>query len=50
MIGRRATLDEGIVGGFERALLDMSCVFILIEGNAVSMINLNYSTYLKSFT
>ena len=50
MTGRRATLDDSTVCSIERALLDTSFVyiFIFIEGNAVSVINLNYSTCLKN--
>ena len=44
MTGWRATLDDSIVCGFERALLNTSFayLFIFIEGNAVKVINLNY--------
>ena len=43
MSGRRATLDDNTVGSIERIILDKSFVyiFIFIEGNAVSVINLN---------
>ena len=52
MTGQRATLDNSTVCSIERALLDMSFfyLFIFIERNAVSSMNLNYSTCMKSFT
>ena len=52
MTGRRAALDGSTVCSIERALLDTYFVylFILIEGNVVSVINLNYNTCMKSFT
>ena len=52
MTGQRATLDNSTVCSIERALLDMRFVyvFILIEGNSVSMTSLNYSTSTKHFT
>ena len=52
MTGRRATLNDSTVCSFNRALLDTSLnyLFIFIERNAVSVINLNYSTCMKSLT
>ena len=52
MTGQRATLDDSTVCSVERALLDTSFIylFIFIEGNAVSVINLNYSSCMQSFT
>ena len=52
MTGCRVNLDNSKVCSIERALLDTSFVylFIFIEGNEVSMINLYYSTCMKSFT
>ena len=47
-MGRRNTLDDSIICSSERVLLDMSYVYIFIDGNAGSMINLNYSTYMSS--
>ena len=51
MTGRRATFYASTVFSFERAL-DACFVylFIIIEGNAVSVINLNNCTCMKSFT
>ena len=51
MTSRMATLHDTTVCGVERALLDTSFIslFISIERNAVSVINLNYSTCIKSF-
>ena len=47
MTGHRATLDNSTVCSIERAILDTSLVylFIFIEGNAVSVINLNYIAF-----
>ena len=52
MTGLRAPVDDSTVCSIKRALLDTSFVylFIFIEGNAVSVMNLNYSTCVKSFT
>ena len=52
MTGQRATLDDYTMCNIEKALLDTSFVyaFISIKGNALSMINLSYSTCMKSFT
>ena len=52
MTGLRATVDDSTMCSIERALLDTSFIyhFIFIEGNAVSVMNLNYSTCIKIFT
>ena len=52
MTGWRATLEDSTVCSIERALLDTSIVYLFnfIEGKAVSVINLNYSSCIKSFT
>ena len=52
MTGRRATLNDSTVFSIEWALLITSFVylFMFIKGNAVSVINLNYSTCIKRFT
>ena len=52
MTGRRATVNDSSVCSIERARIDTSFdyLFIFIEGNAVSMINLNYVALVKSFT
>ena len=52
MTVRRAAFNDSTVCSIERALLDTSFayLFICIEGNAVSVINLNNSTFMKSFT
>ena len=44
MTGQRATLDDSTILGIERALLNISFIylFIFIEENAVSFMNLNY--------
>ena len=43
MTGRRATLDDGTECGIKKALNKLFVyLFIFIEGNAVSVINLNY--------
>ena len=44
MTGQRATLDDSTIFGIERALLNISFIylFISIEENAVSFMNLNY--------
>ena len=52
MTRQRANLDDSTVCNIERAVIDISFIylFIVIEGNAVSVINLNYSTCMKRFT
>ena len=53
MTGRRATLDDSTVCSIDRALLDTflsTYLFIFIAGNAVSVIDLDYNTCMKSFT
>ena len=51
MTGRRATRYDSTVCSIEKALLDTSFIyiFIFIEGNAVSVINLNYGIFRKNF-
>ena len=52
MTGRTSTLNDSTVCSIERALFDTPLIylFIFIEGNAVSVMNLNYSTCMISFT
>ena len=53
MTGRRATLDDSTVCGIEKVFLIVRIyfvyLFIFIEGNAVSVINLNHSICMKNF-
>ena len=50
MIGRRAALDDSTVCSNERTLFSTYFVYIFsfIEGNAVSVMNLNYSICMKN--
>ena len=52
MTGRRATRDDSTVCGIEKAFLIVRIyfvyLFIFIEGNAVSVINLNHSICMKN--
>ena len=53
MTGWRATLDSStVLCKIEKAPLDMSFIypFVFVEWNAVSVMNLNYSTGLKHLT
>ena len=52
MTGRMSTLNDSTVCSIERALFDTPFIylFIFIEGNAVSVMNLNYSTSMITFT
>ena len=57
MTGQKVTLDDSTVFSIKKALLNLSFEgiviedfsFIFIEGNTVSVINLNYITSMKNF-